>query len=436
MGRLDTFVAPQPHFALIKAMTLVNRIFMLKGIVGLRDLPPFNRLAGLRGLANVRCIEFPTADQARLAAAIGQGKATFVTPNHPEFFTDWMIDKEISSRLCPKAAFWATNSVVNGLGKLAQKFWLANNLIAQIPGNSKPAREHSIDWALKGNVVLLHPEGQVGWHSNFVAPLMSGAVEMAREAVQCGRAANAVQEAWVAPVVWKLAFQRNVESELLKECEYVEGKLKIAAPGAQATLPQRIYRIYEALLSRDERKLNLQLIDGAAFQQRQGRVVETASSLLLTLLQLDRQLGEVELLKMARRRAREMAETDPAGAKQAKLLIDMVTLNRRLGSFAFANETVTQEELAEHLKRLRADHCHGTLRDTINRFVPQPAGPRTAYIRVPEPLPIHRFEGSVDEALVELRHRMQETLDSINRGLVAQGRLRLYANPFCPTQAG
>ena len=77
--------------------------------------------------------------------------------------------------------------MVNGLGKLVQKFWLANNLIAQIPGNSEPAREHSVDWALKGNVVLLHPEGAVGWHGNYVAPLMPGAVEMALEALKRGR---------------------------------------------------------------------------------------------------------------------------------------------------------------------------------------------------------------------------------------------------------
>ena len=95
-------------------------------------------MLGLRGVCDIRTIDFPEGEQARLAAACGEGKATFITPNHPEFFTDWMLDKEISARICPRAAFWATNGVVNGLGRLAQKFWLANNLIAQIPGNSEP----------------------------------------------------------------------------------------------------------------------------------------------------------------------------------------------------------------------------------------------------------------------------------------------------------
>ena len=138
LSRLDVFVAPKPNPGLIKAMTGVNRVVMLKGVAGLRDMAPFNRMAGLRGIADVRTIDFPEAERARLAAVCGQGKATFFAPNHPEFFTDWMIDKEILARVCPLAACWATNGVVNGLGKLAQKFWLANNLIAQIPATANP----------------------------------------------------------------------------------------------------------------------------------------------------------------------------------------------------------------------------------------------------------------------------------------------------------
>ena len=165
-------------------MTALNRVFMLKGIPVLRDLPPFSKVPPFRGLANVRHLDLPADDEARLGAVCGAGKATFITPNHPEFFTDWMIDKEIIARVSPLAAAWATHVVVNGLGRLAQKFWLANNLIAQIPGNSAPARAHSVAWALDGHGVLLHPEGGVGWHNDHVAPLMPGAVEMALEALQ------------------------------------------------------------------------------------------------------------------------------------------------------------------------------------------------------------------------------------------------------------
>ena len=64
MSRLDAFVAPKPNRALIRTMTGVNRVVMLKGVPGFRDLAPFDRLPGLRGIANVRHIDLPTEDQA------------------------------------------------------------------------------------------------------------------------------------------------------------------------------------------------------------------------------------------------------------------------------------------------------------------------------------------------------------------------------------
>lgn len=414
MSRLDVFVPPRPSNWLIRAMTPVNRRFMLRGF------------PGLRGVCDIRTIDFPEREQARLAAVCGQGKATFVTPNHPEFFTDWMLDKEISARLFPDAAFWATNGVVNGLGTLAQKFWLANNLIAQIPGNSEPAREHSIDWALKGNVVLLHPEGSVGWHSNYVAPLMPGAVDMAIDAARRGREADPAFKAFVAPVVWKLVFQRDVEPELFAECGYVEGRMKIGT-GEGLRLNERVYRLYKMLLERDEADLGIVPEPSAGFDVRHRLLVKTTCDRLGGLLTIDTP-EPTELLRVARRRLRE-AKTDPA-APEIKSAIDRLALNLRLGDFAFSSEKVTQEELAEHIKRIRNDYCKGTMRDTLNRYVPRPAGPRTAIIRVPEPLAVHEFDGTVEEALALLRTRMWEALDGINGVVTGDGGARAYPNPF------
>ena len=121
---------------------------------------------------------------------------------------------------------------------------------------AEPAREHSIVWALQGKVVLLHPEGAVGWHGNYVAPLMPGAVEMANEALRRGRVTDPEFQAFVAPVVWKLVFNRDVEPELHSECAYVEGRLRIE-PGGGLSLPERVYRLYQTLLERDETDLGV-----------------------------------------------------------------------------------------------------------------------------------------------------------------------------------
>ena len=411
-------------------MTAFNRLFMLKGIPVLRDLPLLGKVPPFRGLANVRYLDLPAADEARLAGVCGAGKATFITPNHPEFFTDWMIDKEIIARVSPLAAAWATHGVVNGLGRLAQKFWLANNLIAQIPGNSAAARAHSVAWALKGHGVLLHPEGAVGWHNDYVAPLMAGAVEMALQALDEGRKSNPQFQAWVAPVVWKLAFTKDVEKPLLAECAYVERRLEIGAGASGPSLAERVYRVYEALLTRDEQQLGLTAAHSLPFAQRLAAVTAAISVQLARMLGVEPASDRDELLRLARRKLRDKAALDPEAAKALKKTADALARVGRVGPFAFADETVTQEQLAEHLKRIRNDYCEGSLRDTLNRFVPQPAGPRRAHIRMPEPLGLHDFAGSEDAALELLRTRMQAALDAVNTALAADGARRAYPNPF------
>ncbi len=422
MSQLETFVAPRPNFGLIRLMTAVNRVFMLKGVAGLRDLPPFDEVAGLRGVANVRCIDFPLADQQRLGRAARPGNACFVTPNHPEFFTDWMVDKEIAARLFPKAAFWATNAIVNGLGRMAQKFWLANNLIAQIPGNSAPAKNYSVRYAAAGNVVLLHPEGQVGWHRNHVAPLMPGAAEMAQDVVRLSRTAGEQREVWLAPVVWKLALMDDVEPALSRECAYVERKLKIHVCAGE-NLAQRVYRVYADLLARDEAAIGLVSSPGEPFASRRERVVETLSALIAKAAGAIAAASADAALKAGRKRLRQLGKNaDP----MLKEHVTMLTRALRIGAFAWEQERVGQEEIAEHIKRLRADYCFGSWRDTLNRYAPQPAGPRRAYIRAAEPIAMHQWTGSAQEATAELRRRMQAILDSI----VVRQAAPDWSNPF------
>ena len=178
-SRLNTFVTPQPHAGLIRALIPFNRLVNLKGIPLLRDIPYLNRLPVVRGLCDIREIDLDDASKALLAFAMNGDNASFITPNHPEFFTDWMLDKEIASRFYPLTANWATHSIVNGMGKWGQKFWLANHLIAQVPGDTESALADSKQAAANGTPVLLHPEGQVLWQSDYINPLFHGAAQMA-----------------------------------------------------------------------------------------------------------------------------------------------------------------------------------------------------------------------------------------------------------------
>ena len=419
MAKLDVFVAPIPRPGLIKALNFVNRWLMLGGIPVLRNIP----LPGLRGFADIREWDYPEADQARLKKLCGPGRATFIVPNHPEFFTDWMIDKHVLSRAAPLAACWATHGVVNGLGNLAQKFWLANNLIAQVPGDGGGARAHSVAWAMKGHGVLLHPEGSVGWHSNYVAPLFAGAAEMAMEALAAGRAQDAAFQSFVAPIVWKLVFLGDVSVGLSRECAYVEKRLKIATPPGSSAA-QRVFLIYSALLTRDEMALGLTGGESAPYNERQKLVIAAVISKLASILSVEVSPG-TDWQRLARRRLREL-DRKSTEAAELKLLSEILFRASRVGASAVGKPEISQEEVAEHIKRIRNDYCGGTFRDTFNAFVPQPVGPRRAILRVIEPLTMHDWRGTAAEAMLEARQRMQAALDGINAGLSP----RMEKNPF------
>ena len=113
----------------------------------IRSLEPLNQRLLLPWVMKVREIDLPAADEQRLRAAVRPDTAAFLGPNHPEFLTDWLIDKELSRRVAPRMAHWAAREIVNR-NPLEQSFWLANNLIANVPGGvlvALEAFEHVVD---------------------------------------------------------------------------------------------------------------------------------------------------------------------------------------------------------------------------------------------------------------------------------------------------
>lgn len=446
-GRLETFRAPDPSPWLIKALGPVNRVLCLGGIPGLRDVPGLRRLPGVRGLTDIRAIDLPKEDAERLKMAVRPETAAFLTPNHPEFFTDWMLDKEILHRVAPLSACWATHTVVNGLGGVAQSFWLKNNLIAQIPGAAgAEGRAHSVRWAVKGHGVLLHPEGQVGWHADWVGPLFPGAVEMATEAGRELGALGGQRAAYVVPLVWKLKFQRDAAAGLARELDYVEQRLGLEPRDLGTPASQRVHAIYAVLLARDEAIWNGTVSTGS-YGARQTRLLGILGDELARRLALNggEMSGEPTDLAQVLRIADRWLRSADSQHRYRDDIRRLVRDTRRLMRFRpdlYPLAELTQEQIAECVKRLRNDYCEGTLRDTASRFVPRPVAPRTAYVRVPEPINISALlkgrpsldRSETDAVVADLRARLQSAIDTINAdidGLApSRGGFIREANPF------
>jgi len=433
MQSINEFIRPTPKPWLMTLLSPINRLLLLKGIPIIRDIPGLNKVPGFRGLTYIRNIDFPKIEQKKLTQISSKNNATFLLPNHPEFFTDWMIDKYLLSKVAPISASWASGDIVNDMGKLMQKFWLNNNLIAQISGQSKLAKEYSVNSAVCGDGVLLHPEGQVGWYSNHVAPLFSGAAEMAIDAYQKGQSTSQNFKSWLAPIVWKLRFNCDVRTQLLKECDYVEDKLSIQQDVNNCPA-QRAYQIYLQLCKRDY----YQMVDSRDFFEDVHLATLRERILIKVQLRLDSLInihrGNHEFnLKQISNWFHKNKDSESFG--EIRNLAEIYRRWLRLKRCSFKSADISQEEIAEHLKRIRAEFCTGSFRDSVNKYLPQAVGPRTAHIRTVEPFAIHDLiQNNEDTCAVSIMNRvrvaMQNKLDELNLELDHSYKQTKMINPF------
>ena len=111
---------------------VVNRWLFLRGLPILRSIPVVRDLPFVHGYFWIRDIDIPASDRSTLDRVVNAGTAAFLGPNHPEFGTDWLIDKEVSTLVAPRMASWADSGIVAA----APRFWGMNNLVANNGGEA------------------------------------------------------------------------------------------------------------------------------------------------------------------------------------------------------------------------------------------------------------------------------------------------------------
>ena len=358
---------------------------------------------GILPLLKIRTVDFPPEDVARMRAVIHPGTAAFVGPNHPEFMTDWMLDKEVSRRVSPLMAHWASYEIVN-IHPVAQALWLRNNLIANAPGGG--GRAYSVRWALAGHGVLLHPEGTPSWHGDHVAPLVPGIVEMAREARRSG------VPTFLVPLVWKLRFTRDVSRELASEMAMLERGLGLPDGGALG-VTERFAQLQKGILARSVEKFEGVVIAGDFFAAQEAH----AAALLA---RLESRYGATEGVLPRRLHAlrRAILARAAQGADDARhdrrTLLEVERLTRMTREI-YGGATLTQEQVAECLKQARLAFLTKGFANGLHGVLPVAVAERVAHVRAPEPIAV-TAEGDLLETL---HARLQGALDALNRELAS-----------------
>ncbi len=403
---IDRFRTPSPKPALMRALGRVTDRFVLPRV------------------ARVDAIHLPDGDVERLRAALA---APFVLcPNHPEYFTDWMLDKWLASRFAPRACCWADPAVVNGMGRFMSWLWLSNGLVAAVRGDElEKALTYSAQCLARGDGALIHPEGEVNWDNEALGILRAGALRIAeRGAHVSGRTAH------VAALTWFIRFREDATPGLQGELDYVESRLGVHAPRL-AGPAQRLGLLYDTLIERQADAFNLEIgarEDGFArrFERGLAHAVERLAEAWPDNCPADLPTEPIAAARAWRSASRRVVHPDPEFRRQIGVLDRML----RLVPASVHEPTITQEQVSERLKRLRLDWLRGTLRDNITRFVPRAAAQRDVFVRVCEPLDV--TPGADHSALlIALRDRMLAALALARQdGLDAFGPPVRYANPF------
>jgi len=392
----------------------------------IRAMGPLNQHGVLPHLLRVRAIDFPREDLERLRACVRPGTAAFLGPNHPEFMTDWMLDKEISRRSSPLMAHWASYEIVNQ-SPAAQWLWLSNNLIANAPGGG--GREYSIRWALAGHGVLLHPEGWATWQADHISGLVPGIIEMAWETCRRIRLMHGTTPAFVVPLVWKLHFERDVSAELCAEMNHIEHALGLPSRASLAVEKRFARLMIGVLQARRARFLGAEAerlapVDARGFFEAQRAFADR----LLADLEARHETTEGDLRKRLfaiRRSIRKHESEDVERARRDRAMLKEVERLQQFVAEIYDQSTLTQEHIAENLKQTRLALLHRGMREILHNLIPVAVAPRIAHVRVPEPMAIHEaFVESGDEEptkmalLAQLHARLQAGVD----GLIAECR--------------
>lgn len=436
------FPTPRPNSALMWALGYVNRWFILSGLPLFRHVPLVRNVPGVRGYLRIR-LDLPNADRDRLSHAVNPNTAAFLGPNHPEFGADWMIDKELSTLVAPEMASWAAHEIVGS----APAFWQANNLVSNRGGDA--AMEYSIKSALAGKAVLLHPEGTVRWTSDRIHRLFPGIADLAIETARRIASANGKRPVFIVPVVWKLRYSRDVSRALHNDMSRIERGLGITLSDGTTNVAARFRALQERILA-----LQCERFGYRGIASRENDFFDRQHLFRLWLLAdletrystesadtIDRRIHRLGRAIYAERSSlRDVAETPETIARLAQLKDDQARVDEalRLGGFSresYATPMLSQEQIAESLKRLRSALVRRGTVNTLHNYLPRPYGPRVAHVRVPEPIRIDERRAIEDDAyaaeVLELARRaMQTALDAINAEQASEIARFSHPNPF------
>jgi hypothetical protein len=218
-------------------------------------------------------------------------------------------------------------------------------------------------------------------------------------------------------VVWKLHFVRDVGAGLSREMDGIESALRLPA-GGRLDVGERFAALQRNLLLRQCERFEF---SGRSPDPAGGYFGAQAEFAAFLRAGLEARYGTVEgeslrVLHVLRRAIRMRAKEDHEATREDWIRINELTRLVAFDPALYDRPTLTQEQIAENLKRTRGMVMRKGFANALHNLVPVAVGPRVAHIRVPGPLAVDGVDPALDDdaarakLLADLHDRMQASL--------------------------
>jgi hypothetical protein len=307
----------------------------------------------------------------------------------------------------------------------------------------------------------------VRWTSDTVHPLFSGIAEMAVETARRIARDGGARPVYIVPIVWKLRYLHDVSAAMHRDMRRIERALGLPA-GNGRDLIGRFHALQENLLALQAERfgystgnetthLHSAVTQSAARNLHSADFFDRQDAFRLWVVNdletrytiepsdiVDRRVRRLErAVRAERARLRDANEPhDSARSTQARDDAARVDEALRLGGFSrdvYFTPMLSQEQIAESLKRIRAALVRGGLKNTVHNYLPRPYGARVAHVRVPDPIEIdprracaseEEREAYLQELLDSTRLAMQNAIDVVNAEHAREIAAFSHPNPF------
>ncbi len=280
--------------------------------------------------------------------------------------------------------------------------------------HDKPAKDYAVDLVKAGkDVLVMFPEGEIFYLNEVIQRFHAGAISIAMDAIIDQRKSNPEWSAYLIPMAIKYHYPEPIEDILSRRMTRMETRL--ALPKMEGTLIERLRRIQQTLLHREQKDYGINL--DHTNEPELGEEILRTQEALLQLIEEKHQkklLAQKNLIDQSWQLGAELREMNfPQKAKELedlKVIEHMVSW--RPNYYGTGN---SQDRIAEALLKQE--------RDLYKIKRPQQLANRNVYVKIAEPTNLGSFandyaqdaHGMLSNVTKNLHDQIQSMIDEMVR---------------------